>query len=354
MRPRDELKILENVRLAPFTTLDVGGPARYFTAVETEDQVLSAFRFAAEKDIDIFVLGGGSNILISDRGFGGLVVRIALKGTVFEQPVKPTPSVTRLTAAGGEVWDNLVAATVERGLAGFECLSGIPGSVGGTPVQNVGAYGQEVSETIVSVRCFDRRDGRIVELSNSDCRFSYRRSIFNSVEIGRYVVLAVTYELKNSGKPKLIYKDLLEIFRNREPSLPETREAVLGIRRAKSMVIDDKDPNSRSVGSFFKNPVVKRTEIERFRAVSGLASVPWFQAEDGFAKIPAAWLIENAGFAKGFRFGNAGISEHHTLALVNFGSAAAAEILKLKDLIQSGVEAKFGIRLEPEPILVGF
>lgn len=339
------MEILENIPLAPLTTLKVGGPARFFVKAETEEHVIEAFGLAAQRRLDVFVLGGGSNILVSDVGFEGLVIQIALKGRViyFEDQ-----KVARIAVEAGEDWDTFVEFCVSRSLAGVECLSGIPGSVGGTPVQNVGAYGQEVAETIVSVKCFDRHSGKTVELSNSECGFAYRKSIFNSTERGRYIVLEVAFELKKAAGPKIVYKDLKESFPDREPTLAETREAVLEIRRAKSMVIDANDPNSRSAGSFFKNPIVATAEAEKFE------NAPSFPAGDGWVKIPAAWLIEQAGFQKGYRLGNAGISANHSLALVNFGGAAAAEIVELKNVIQAAIKHKFGIELQPEPIFVGF
>jgi UDP-N-acetylmuramate dehydrogenase len=239
-------------------------------------------------------------------------------------------------------------------MAGIECLSGIPGLVGGTPVQNVGAYGQEVSESIVSVRCFDRTKNRMVELSNAECAFTYRTSIFNTTDRERYVVLAVTYRLVQDGEPKVVYKELVDLFLGRKPSIRETREAVLEIRRAKSMVIDPADPNSLSAGSFFKNPVVSNERYEEISARFGVV-VPKFPADTGNVKIPAAWLIENSGFNKGYRLGNAGISTRHTLAIINRGGqATATEVLALKDAIQSGVERKTGIHLQPEPVFIGF
>ena len=339
------IKIQENVSLAPFTTLRIGGPARYFVRAENERDVIEAFQFASKNDLNTFVLGGGSNILVADAGFDGLVIQIALKG------ISVGPS--GITAQAGEDWDGFVAHCVSLGLAGVECLSGISGYVGGTPVQNVGAYGQEVSESIVSVRCFDREAGQIVELTNADCGFAYRTSIFNSTQKEKYVVLAVTYRLKQNGQPKIVYKDLLENFSDRQPTLEETREAVLRIRRAKSMVIDASDPNSLSAGSFFKNPIVSN---EKYKQVSEdcYGPVPKFPVDDDHVKIPAAWLIENSGFHKGYRLGNVGISTKHTLAIINCGGAKAKDVIELKESIQAGVELKFGIFLQPEPIFVGF
>jgi UDP-N-acetylmuramate dehydrogenase len=346
VRSPEQIKILENIALAPLTTLNVGGPARFFVRAETEDDVIGAFGYAQRNSLATFVLGGGSNVLISDRGYSGLVIQVALRGIRIDGSL--------VTVGAGEDWDQLVAICVERELAGVECLSGIPGFVGGTPVQNVGAYGQEVSETITSVRCFDRKSGEIVELGNQDCGFTYRTSIFNSTERGRYVVLAVTYRLTQQGAPRLAYKDLQEYFADRTPTLADMREAVLKIRRAKSMVIDSNDPNSRSAGSFFKNPIVEPPVLEEIIAASDGTPVPRFPAGHDKVKIPAAWLIEHSGFQKGYRLGNAGISTNHSLALVNVGGSSAAEIVTLKEKIQSEVHRKFGILLQPEPVFVGF
>jgi UDP-N-acetylmuramate dehydrogenase len=343
----DSIDIKQNVSLGPLTTLKVGGPARFFVRASNESQVVKAFEYADKNDLDVFVLGGGSNILVSDNGFDGLVINVALKGVT-------SSDGTSVTAGAGEDWDAFVKMCVDRDLAGVECLSGIPGFVGGTPVQNVGAYGQEVSESIASVRCFDRTTNAIVDLKNSDCGFTYRTSIFNSTERDRYVVLSVTYNLTRNGGSKIAYKDLKDHFSNRKPTLKETREAVLAIRRTKSMVIDADDPNSRSAGSFFKNPIVESALFEKIAEESAEPNVPHFPAVENKIKIPAAWLIERSGFHKGFRSGNAGISTNHSLALVNLGGATAAEIVALKEKIQDGVRQKFDILLQPEPVFVGF
>lgn len=331
------------------TTFGIGGPARYFVRAKSDNDVIAAFEYAGENSLDVFVLGGGSNLLVSDAGFDGLVVQVALKGIGFED----TDGKVNVTAQAGENWDSLVEFCVEENLAGFECLSGIPGFVGGTPVQNVGAYGQEVSETIVSVRCFDRKNYRVVDLSNVECGFSYRTSVFNTTERNRYVVLSVEYSLTKNGEPKIVYKDLTEHFCGRTPTLAEARQVVLKIRGAKSMVIDAADPNSRSAGSFFKNPIVAKGKAAEIERTMQIERVPQFPVDENTVKIPAAWLIENAGFRKGYRKGNAGISENHSLALVNFGGATAADIIALKDEIQASIWTKFGIELEPEPIFIG-
>jgi len=339
------MDIKENISLARFTTLRVGGTARFFAEARTEADVIEAFGWARANETEVFVLGGGSNIVVSDAGFDGLVIKIGLTGVAFEEEANSV----RVTAGAGEDWDALAAVCVEKKLAGFECLSGIPGTVGGTPVQNVGAYGQEVSETIVSVRCFDRRSSEVVELSNTECSFAYRKSIFNMTERERYVVLSVVYKLVKNGEPKIVYKDLKERFGKSEPTLKETRDVVIRIRKEKAMVIDEADPNSRSAGSFFKNPIVDVSIADEIGR-----EVPRFPSAEGKVKIPAAWLIERAGFHKGFALGNAGISEKHSLAIVNRGGASAGEIVALKELIQKGVFEKFGIALETEPVFVGF
>ena len=334
----------KDVPLAPLTTLRVGGNARFFVRAMSESDVIDAVEFARGEGIGLFVLGGGSNVLISDNGFDGLVLQVSVPGvSVLVDGV--------LSVGAGEDWDSFVAYCVENGMAGVECLSGIPGFVGGTPVQNVGAYGQEVSETIVSVRCLDLASGDVVTLANSDCGFSYRTSIFNTTDRGRYIVLNVTYALKSGGHPRLVYKDLSEHFGDSEPSISEVRDAVLSIRRSKSMVIDEADPNSRSAGSFFKNPLIERSMLAELEA--GGAPVPYFDAGEK-VKIPAAWLIGRAGFSKGYILGNAGISLNHNLALINRGGASADELMSLQRKIRDAVHGQFGIELVPEPVFVGF
>lgn len=336
-----KLKIERDVSLADLTTLKIGGRARLFARAESESEVVEAFNLSDENGIELFVLGGGSNVLIADEGFDGLVLQIALRGIETKENI--------VTAQAGEDWDDFVAFCVEKNLAGVECLSGIPGFVGAVPVQNVGAYGQEVSETISKVRVFDRKSKEILELNNSDCKFSYRSSLFNTTEKNRFIVLAVTFNLIENGKPKIAYKDLQEIFAGKRPNLSRTREAVLQIRRAKSMVIDKNDINTNSAGSFFKNPIVERAKLSELPE-----NIPTFNFDETNVKIPAAWLIENAGFEKGYTKNRVGLSANHTLALINRGGATAAEILSLKAEIKSKVKEKFGIELVPEPVFIGF
>jgi len=356
--PVDSL-IRENTPLAPFTTLRIGGAARFFAEARSAGDLLMALEFAERRPLPIFILGGGSNLLIADEGFPGLVVRVALEGVAWRNEGEKV----LVTAGAGEDWDELVGQCVERDLAGVECLSGIPGSVGGTPVQNVGAYGQEVSETIVSVRVFDRFAGQFVELSDAECQFSYRASLFNTVARDRYVVLAVTYALKPHGDPARRYPDVKNFFASAvgKPSLREVRDAVRAIRARKAMLITPDDPDCRSAGSFFKNPVVTLETFARIEAAAkeqGLIRdderAPNFPAAEGQVKVPAAWLIERAGFQKGYSRGRVGISSKHTLAIVNRGGATAREVIELAQEIRERVAERFGVSLTPEPVFVGF
>ena len=342
------IKLRRDVRLAPFTTLGVGGKASLFLTARTEADVLAAVKLANGEGIPLFVLGGGSNVLIADEGFNGLVLKIHLRGI---SVIDAMGGMVLIRANAGENWDDLVADCVRKDLAGIECLSGIPGLVGGTPIQNVGAYGQEVSETIRSVRCYDRQEGRVVPLTNEECGFAYRTSIFNTTHRGRYVVLSVDIALRQGGGPKIAYKDLKDRFADSRPTLDEVRETVLEIRRSKSMVIDGNDPNSKSAGSFFKNPIVEKYRLDELRAAFG--EIPHFPF-DGRVKIPAAWLIDKAGFPKGYVEGNAGISTKHNLALINRGKARAIEMISLQERIRDAVRRKFDISLTPEPVFVGF
>ena len=353
---KPDIDIQENVPLAPLTTLGVGGPARWFYSARSIADVQQAVAFARDRGLDLFVLGGGSNVVVGDGGFDGLVLRVAITG--LEEPHLQGHARGMLDVGGGRNWDEFVAMCVLRGYAGVECLSGIPGSVGGTPVQNVGAYGQEVSETIASVLVYDLAESRIRELPNWECGFAYRSSIFNTTLRERYIILQVRYELKPGAEPALRYADLQRYFaeRRRKPALGDVREAVLKIRASKGMVIDPNDPDSRSAGSFFKNPVLSAEEFARLSASAAARGleVPSYPALSQQSKISAAWLVENSGFHKGYVKGRVGISSKHALAIVNRGSATAAEVVALRDEIQSKVEQTWGVRLDSEPVFVGF
>lgn len=353
------LKISENIPLGPFTTFGIGGPARWFAQAATEGDIAEAVAWSQQHSAPLFVLGGGSNLLVSDAGFNGLVLRIALHG-ITTRDASPVERI--LQAAAGEDWNDCVQRSLEENCAGIECLAGIPGTVGGTPVQNVGAYGQEVATTIHRVRTFDLHDRAFVELSAEDCGFSYRRSRFNTTDRGRFIVTRVDYRLLPGGAPTLRYADVqreLESAGIASPTLAQTADAVRRIRRAKGMLIVEDDPDSRSAGSFFKNPVISEDQFQEIAARGAAAAPPRFPADQGLddkgrVKIPAAWLIEQAGFHKGYALGAAGISSRHTLALINRGSATARQILDLAAQIACAVEARFGIRLEREPVLLGF
>jgi UDP-N-acetylmuramate dehydrogenase len=347
----------ENVPLAPLTSFQLGGPARFLVEAKSSGEVQEAVAFAVSKDLSLFVLGGGSNLVVADAGWPGLVLKVAIPGIEQRSGINDEGKVL-FDAGAGESWDRFVSHAVMARCAGVECLSGIPGSVGGTPVQNVGAYGQAVSETIESVQIFDRRDGQVRDLCREACGFEYRSSIFNTTERGRFIILAVTYALAPEGEPRLEYADLKSHFEGREtrPDLAETREAVRHIRARKGMLIVAGDPDCQSAGSFFKNPVLSEEQHEDLqkRAAAKSLSLPSYPALEKSRKVSAAWLVEKSGFARGYGFGHVGISSKHALAIVNRGGATAAEVLTLKDQIQHRVEEIWGVRLEPEPVMVGF
>jgi UDP-N-acetylmuramate dehydrogenase len=423
--------IQEHIPLAPMTTFGIGGPARYFVEATSADDLREAIAFARERDLPIFVLGGGSNLLVADEGFHGVVIKVALHGVeIRPQQTADSSRHTRalgmtlsriekrgepcaiVTAAAGEDWDALVAYSVERGLGGFECMSGIPGTVGATPVQNVGAYGQEVSSTIIEVEALDITTCELRTFSSAECAFSYRTSLFNTTVRERYIITRVRFELRPGATPNIGYRDLKQHFGDRTPTLAETREAVLAIRRSKGMLIQaqqahqkhfledphlpnagrygastiggasticgiqaDKcdaaaseeqacdtrthltdDADCSSAGSFFKNPVLTEIEFAEFehRAAERGVTAPNYPALSSQHKVPAAWLVEQAGFPKGFADGPVGISSKHALAIVNRGGAHASDVLRLKDRIQRAVSEQFGIHLQPEPVFLGF
>jgi UDP-N-acetylmuramate dehydrogenase len=388
------------VPLAAFTTLGLGGPAGRLVTAATEAELVAAVRSADEQGEPLLVLGGGSNLVIADEGFPGTVVRVAGRGVRHEPQ---DPGTVRLTVAAGEDWDAIVAQTVGDDLAGLECLSGIPGRAGATPIQNVGAYGQEVAQTLVTVRAYDRARRAVTELSHADCGFGYRTSAFKRATqlapghpssarpsrapggppssqpgpggapfghagpvTGRFIVLAVTFRLQRSALSAPVrYAELaraLGVAEGERAPLARVRPAVLALRRGKGMVLDAADPDTRSAGSFFTNPVL---DLQQFadleRAVAGVCGpgvqIPRFAAEPGLVKVPAAWLIERAGFGKGYQPGagaqDARISAKHTLALVNPGNATTASLLALAREVAGGVRKTFGVDLATEPVLVG-
>jgi UDP-N-acetylmuramate dehydrogenase len=343
------VEILPQVSLAARTTFGVGGPARLFTEASSTEQIVLAVRAALDRGVRLVPLGGGSNVILSDAGLDALVVQVRGGGVTFD-------GGGHVRVAAGERWDTFVAACVERDLAGVECLSGIPGNVGGTPIQNVGAYGQEVSETITAVSAVDVDTGELHELDARDCAFGYRSSRFKDDWRGRWVVTDVTFALTPRGAPALRYAELTRSLARPDPTLAEVRTRVIELRRAKSMVLDPNDENRRSVGSFFTNPVVSAELADSVHAVArgrGAPEMPRFPAGDQ-VKLAAGWLIEQAGFLRGTRLGRVGLSTRHALALVNLGDASARDVLDAALTVKRGVLETFGVALRPEPELLGF
>ena len=401
--------VREQVRLSRFTTLGLGGPARRFVVAGTDEEIIAAVRAADQRGEPLLVLGGGSNLLISDNGFPGTVIQVATKGvhrmTGPDEagldraspdeagPGRPAPGApVTLTVAAGEEWDTVVASCVAADLAGLECLSGIPGLTGATPIQNVGAYGQEVADTITRVRTYDRATGQVVDLAAADCGFGYRtsafkRSITAPAVTGRFVVLGVTFQLTGDRLSRPVrYAELAGALgldagptdqggpdqggpdRGARAPLGDVRSAVLRLRRRKGMVLDPGDPDSRSAGSFFTNPVLDSGQFATLRRVVDErcgpgVPIPQFPAGPGQVKVSAAWLIGQAGFQKGYEHAApadgkrpgpaAHISTKHTLALVNPGGASAAEVVGLAREIRDRVHDIFRVELASEPVLVG-
>ncbi|MFD5948756.1 UDP-N-acetylmuramate dehydrogenase [Streptomyces collinus] len=345
---------LHDAPLAPLTTFRLGGPATRLVTATTDDEVIAAVREADEAGTRLLLIGGGSNLVIGDKGFEGTALVIATKGFSLDG--------TSLELAAGETWTDAVARTVEAGLAGIECLAGIPGSAGATPIQNVGAYGQEVSSTITEVVAYDRRTGETVTLANEDCVFSYRHSRFKS-DPERYVVLRVRFSLEDAEglSAPLRYAETARAL-GVEPGdrvpLTRARETVLKLRAGKGMVLDPEDHDTWSAGSFFTNPILTDTDFTQFRArvrerLGDGVEPPAYPAGEGHTKTSAAWLIDKAGFTKGYGDGPARISTKHTLALTNRGSATTEDLLALAREVVAGVHEAFGITLVNEPVTVG-
>ncbi len=350
-------RLQRDAPLAPVTTLELGGPAAALIEATTSAEVGGALRWARSERLPAFVLGGGSNVVVADAGWPGAVIRIALRG--FSATVEDDTVLVEVAA--GEPWDDLVARTVAEGWAGLECLSGIPGTVGATPVQNVGAYGREVAETVAAVTVLDRTTLDVATLAPEQCAFAYRDSAFRRTP-GHAVILSVRFRLRRNGRPAVRYPELAAAL-DAGPHAPDpgaVRAAVLELRRSKSMVLDADDPNRRSVGSFFLNPVVPEATARRVleraasrRVATRPEDVPAFPTGDGSVKLSAAWLVENAGFPRGLRRDGVGISSRHALALVHHGDGSTAALLALAADIRAAVHERFGIDLRPEPVLLG-
>ncbi len=345
------LPFQSDVLLSEHTTLGLGGPARRFLRVDSVEMLQRALD-SAEAQGPVLIVGGGSNLVVSDAGFDGLVIRLQMRGIASQGP-------GRIIVSAGEPWEAVVDYAVEREWAGVECLSGIPGLAGATPIQNVGAYGQDVSQVVVGVDALDLDLGQPVHVPASECGFAYRNSRFKR-ERGRWIVTAVHFELRPGAAPTVAYRELERALEGQERTIASVRETVVALRRRKSMVLDPDDPDSRSVGSFFTNPIVDASVAERVvqhAAKTGRAEapgdVPRYDAEHGRIKFPAAWLIERAGVAKGTRRGGVAVSSKHTLALVHLGGGTTADLVALAREIRGRVRDEFGVTLEAEPRLVG-
>ena len=353
--------VRENEPLAGKTTFAVGGPAAFYLDARDELTLQHALTWAQSRMLPLTVLGGGSNVLVADRGVDGLVLHIGMRGIRSE----PAGDRIRVFVGAGESWDTFVEKTVSEQWAGVECLSGIPGDVGAAPIQNIGAYGQEVGEVIEYVQVIDRQTGESKRLAHHECAFAYRDSIFKGALKDHYLVIGVSFLLVPGGSPAVRYAELQrfmkELGKENGASLSDVRTAVLELRRRKSMLLDPRDENVRSAGSFFLNPILDeatwghvRARIESSGVLSGSESIPTFPAGPGHVKLAAAWLIERAGFSRGTADGSVGLSTKHTLAIVNRGGATAGDIVRFARRIRDGVAQKFDVHLVPEPVMLGF
>lgn len=346
----ERLNFLSDEPLAPRTSLELGGWAERLVEVTSVAELAESLEWAMSSAEKVKVLGGGSNVVVADEGVSGLVVVPALRGIEIDR----RGDDALVVAAAGEIWDDVVAETVSEGLIGLECLSGIPGTVGATPIQNVGAYGVEVSDVIEWVDVFDRTTGGVSRMRPLQCSFGYRTSRFRH-DPDRSIVTGVAFRLASRGRPVIRYPELEGACGGggARPNVSEIREAVMSLRRSKGMVLESGAP--RSAGSFFINPVVDAESLARVETAAGSdGTVPRYAVDGGLFKIPAAWLIEKAGFERGFRRGRVGVSEHHALALVHHGGGRSDDLVALAAAIRDGVERHFGLRLRPEPVFWGF
>ncbi len=347
--------IRENVALFPMTTIGLGGPARYYASCKSADDVRRALEFANKKSLPVMVLGGGSNTIIPDEGFHGLVIHPAMRG----MEVESEGDLYLVRVGAGEPWDDFVLWSLEMGCGELAFLSGIPGDTGAVPVQNVGAYGYEISSFLKEIQVIDRDSMEELVIPAEKLELSYRKSRLKGEDAGKYIILSVSFLLRHGGQLDITYSDLRkrlgkDSLESKLDNLMQIRNTVIDIRREKSMVYDPDDPDSRSAGSFFTNPVVDREIfdeiVHEFRNRGGVGDVPFYE-DNGRIKIPAAWLIEQSGFHKGHTHGRVGISSKHTLALVNRGGATS-ELLELADIIIASVNEKFGVLLVREPVLI--
>jgi UDP-N-acetylmuramate dehydrogenase len=368
------LNFKENISLSDYTTIKLGGKARYFCECIDEDEIIECLNFIGENELKYQILGGGSNIIFPDEGFEGLILKTAMKN--INLTGKGGSDEVEVIAEAGVNWDDFVRFCVAQGFAGIECLSGIPGTVGATPIQNVGAYGQDVSQVIVEVNAIEIDTLNKVKFSNADCRFGYRKSRFKSEDSNKYIITEVKFSLKRNGEPLIQYPDLIKSLNEKnyllsndegknyfkditdsKEKLKIVRDAIIEIRKRKGMVTDENDPDSVSCGSFFTNPILSEEEFKTFKdncikkKISDI-EIPHFKTDKGI-KVPAAWLIENAGFKKGYKKNGAGISSKHTLALINCGGKTK-DVIALANEICEKVFELFGIKLETEPQIINY
>ncbi|MGM9991887.1 MAG: UDP-N-acetylmuramate dehydrogenase [Candidatus Bruticola sp.] len=348
--------IKANVALSSLTTFEIGGPAAYLAEPTNLSELKESVIFARQQNLPIFPIGSGSNILAADTGFSGLLIRSKMK----DLKVTDRDDFTYFEAQSGVLWDDLVAQSVSFKAAGIECLSGIPGQVGAAPVQNIGAYGQEAAQSLERVQVLDLENLELKTIPAADCAFDYRTSNFKTIWKGRFFITAVVLKLRRQGQASLRYQDLERFFAAQlaadshwRPNLDEVRRAVLQVRASKSMLYDLQNPNHRCAGSFYLNPIIERSKAQQLK--KRYPSIQIYDvANRNMCKISAAWLVEQAGFGKGFRRNRAGVSSAHTLALINTGDGSAADILALSSDIIAAVQEKFGINLVPEPVMLGF
>lgn len=341
------MRVSDNAPIAPLTTLRLGGPAKRLVTAERESELIDIVREVDRRRDKLLLIGGGSNLVVSDDGFDGTVVRIGTRGRTIDGD--------EVTVQAGEPWDDLVGSLVDEGFAGVECLAGIPGLAGATPMQNVGAYGQDVSQTIVRLRALDRERGEVVTIDKADCHFAYRNSVFRGRD--RHVILDVTFRLERTRTSRPIkYAELakaLAVGEGATAPLELVKKTICELRKKKGMVLDPSDPDTTSAGSFFTNPIVTAEELARVKSRWEGAPMPVFPEPDGRAKLSAGWLIESAGFKKGLTVGRVAVSSKHALALTNRGGATTKDLVALARQIRAGVFARFGVMLENEPVFVG-
>lgn len=343
-----ELNIESHVKLSTLTTIGVGGPAKYFVRIKDIESLNTALNLAKNSRIEILILGDGSNVIISDRPFEGLVLKLEIRGV---ERIRKSKYTSTYRVGAGVNWDDFVKFTVKNKLSGVECLSGIPGKVGAAPIQNIGAYGQEVKNVITNVEAINLKNSETVNFSNSQCRFTYRNSLFERKS--KYIITSVDFKLAKNVFPEIKYKELSEKLNSNSSNINQIRKAVLELREQKSLLIDEAGSKNKSVGSFFLNPVVRKSQLKQIERAAKSQAPNW-PIGKAHTKISAGWLIEQAGYKKGYKKGNVGLSKKHALVIVNKKDATAKEIIDFATDIKYLVNKKFGVNLKPEPVFIGF